>query len=96
VVRQVAGYHRYDTDAERLLLNEIWSLQGLLTNYFYPQQKLVSKVRHGAKVSKKHDVAATPHQRANRHPNLTKKITKVSPEPTPRSTQRPSNDRSKP
>ena len=33
VVRQVVGYYRYDTDAERLLLNRIWALQGLLTNY---------------------------------------------------------------
>ena len=30
-----------------------------LTNYFQPQQKLVSKVRDGAKVSKKYDTATT-------------------------------------
>jgi len=73
VVRQVSGYHRYDTDAERLLLNRVWALQTLLTNYFYPQQKLLSKIRHGAKVTKKHDLAATPHQRAGRHVKVTKK-----------------------
>ncbi len=73
MVRQVAGYHRYDTDAERLLLNRIWALQTLMTNYFQPQQKRIPKVRHGAKVTKKYDTAATPHQRANRH---LKKITK--------------------
>ncbi|MGH3593776.1 MAG: integrase catalytic domain-containing protein [Acidimicrobiales bacterium] len=67
VVRTVVGYHRYDTPAELLLLNKIWTLQSLLTNYFYPQQKLVSKVRNGAKVSKKYDTAATPHRRAERH-----------------------------
>jgi hypothetical protein len=70
VVRQVVGYHRYDTASELLLLNEIWQLQSKLTNYFYPQQKLVSKVRTGAKVSKKHDVAATPFHRAIDHPNM--------------------------
>jgi hypothetical protein len=69
VVRQVVGYHRYDTASELLLLNEIWQLQSRLTNYFYPQQKLVSKVRTGAKVSKKHDIAATPFHRAIDHPN---------------------------
>jgi hypothetical protein len=69
VVRTVVGYHRYDTAAELLLLNEIWQLQSKLTNYFYPQQKLVSKVRTGAKVSKKHDIAATPFHRAIDHPN---------------------------
>jgi hypothetical protein len=71
VVRTVVGYHRYDTAAELLLLNEIWRLQSLLTNYFYPQQKLLSKVRHGAKVSKKHDAAATPFHRAIDHPAMT-------------------------
>jgi hypothetical protein len=71
VVRTVAGYYRYDTPAELLLLNEIWKLQSKLTNYFYPQQKLISKVRRGAKVSKKHDKAATPFRRAIDHPDMT-------------------------
>ena len=31
------------------------------------QQKLVSKVRDGAKVSKKYDTATAPHRRAERH-----------------------------
>ena len=70
VVRTVVGYHRYDTAAELLLLNEIWQLQSKLTNYFYPQQKLVSKIRRGAKVSKKHDKAATPFHRAINHPSM--------------------------
>jgi hypothetical protein len=70
VVRTVVGYHRYDTAAELLLLNEIWNLQSQLTNDFYPQQKLVSKVRDGAKVSKKHDTAATPFHRAIDHPTM--------------------------
>ena len=47
-MRIVVGYHRYDTEAELLLLNKIWALQSKLTNYFLPQQKLVSKVRVGA------------------------------------------------
>jgi hypothetical protein len=71
VVRTMVGYHRYDTAAELLLLNEIWQLQSKLTNYFYPQQKLISKVRHGAKVAKKHDTAATPFHRAIDHPTTT-------------------------
>jgi len=67
IVRIVVGYHRYDTAAELLLLNRIWVLQSKLTNYFYPQQKLISKVRTGTKVSKKYDIATTPHRRAERH-----------------------------
>jgi Integrase core domain len=71
VVRTVVGYYRYDTAAELLVLNEIWQLQSRLTNYFYPQQKLVSKVRQGAKVAKKHDKATTPFHRAIDHPTMT-------------------------
>ncbi|HEX7322586.1 MAG TPA: DDE-type integrase/transposase/recombinase [Mycobacterium sp.] len=67
IVRIVVGYHRYDTPAELVLLNKIWTLQSKLTNYFHPQQKLISKVRHGAKVSKKYDTATTPHHRAEAH-----------------------------
>jgi hypothetical protein len=71
VVRTVVGYHRYDTASELLLLNEIWQLQSKLTNYFHPQQKLISKVRRGAKVSKKYDTAATPFHRVIDHPTTT-------------------------
>ncbi len=71
VVRTVVGYYRYDTASELLLLNEIWHLQSMLTNYFHPQQKLISKVRTGAKVSKKHDKATTPFHRAIDHPTMT-------------------------
>ena len=71
VVRTVVGYHRYDTAPELLLLNEIWQLQSQLTNFFYPQQKLISKVRDGAKVTKKYDTATTPFRRAINHPDTT-------------------------
>lgn len=71
VVRTVVGYYRYDSASELLLLNEIWRLQSLLTNYFHPQQKLVSKVRNGAKVSRKHDKASTPFHRTTEHPSMT-------------------------
>lgn len=64
IVRQTVGYHRYDTPGELELLNRIWELQRLLTNHFAPQQKLVKKVRNGAKISKKYDAPATPCQRA--------------------------------
>jgi hypothetical protein len=67
VVRTVVGYHRYDTTAELLLLNKIWVLQSQMTNYFLAQQKLISKVRNGAKVTKKYDIPTTPHRRTERH-----------------------------
>jgi hypothetical protein len=67
VVRTVVGYHRYDTEAELLLLNKIWLLQSMITNFFLPQQKLTSKVRDGAKVTKTYDLPTTPHRRTDRH-----------------------------
>jgi len=63
IVRQVVGYHRYDTAVELELLNQIWALQRLLTNHFAPQQKLISKTRNGAKIIKKYDAPKTPLQR---------------------------------
>jgi hypothetical protein len=71
IARTVVGYHRYDTAAELLLFNTIWALQSQMTNYFSPQQKLVSKVRTGAKVTKKYDTATTPHRRAQAHHTVT-------------------------
>lgn len=42
----------------------------MLTNYFLPRQKLVSKVRDGAKITKRYDLATTPHRRAEAHPQV--------------------------
>jgi len=72
-VRELVGYHRYDTGAERAKLNEIWVLDAEFTNYFLPQQKLVFKQRTGAKVTKRHDIATTPHQRAVAHQDMTRR-----------------------
>jgi hypothetical protein len=72
-VRELVGYLRYDTAAELDKLNEIWDLDRTFTNYLLPQQKLLEKHRHGAKVTKKHDAPATPHQRAVRHEVMRKR-----------------------
>ncbi len=72
-VRELVGYYRYDTAAELAKLNEIWALDALFTNYFLPQQKLIFKQRNGAKVTKRHDTATTPHQRAIAHQEMRKR-----------------------
>ena len=70
-VRKTAGYNRYDTPRELALLNQIWPIQSRLHNLYRPQQKLISKTRDGAKVTKKYDKGATPLTRLLRdHPNL--------------------------
>lgn len=76
VVRQTVGYHRYDTPGELELLNRIWALQRLLTNHFGPQQKLLTKTRTGAKVTKTYDAPATPYQRVLADTGTVSKATK--------------------
>jgi hypothetical protein len=63
VVRRAVGYHRYDTPAELGLLNSIYAVLRLQTSFFSPEQKLVEKHRHGAKVTKRYDGAKAPYQR---------------------------------
>jgi hypothetical protein len=74
VVRQAVGYHRYDTDAEPALLNEIYALLRLTINFFSTQQTLVSKHREGARVIKRYDTAKTPYQRVLADPRVPEKI----------------------
>ena len=62
VLRNV-GYHRYDSARELTLLNQLWPLVAIQVNLFLPQQRLISKTRHGAKVTKRHDHGATPATR---------------------------------
>jgi hypothetical protein len=64
VVRQAVGYHRYSGDLQVDLLNGIYALLNQQINFFAPQQKLISAVRDGPKIIKKHDTAQTPFQRA--------------------------------
>lgn len=77
VVRQTVGYHRYDTRAELELLNRIWALQGQLTNHFGPQQKLVKKIRTGAKITKTYDLPATPYERVLADEGTVRKLVKT-------------------
>jgi transposase InsO family protein len=65
-VRHSAGYYRYDTPRELDLLNQMWPIQSRLHNLFLPQQKLQTKTRNGAKVTKTYDTAATPLTRLKR------------------------------
>lgn len=74
IVRQTVGYARYDTDAEVELLNQLYQPLRLMTNFFTPQQKLVSKTRVGARVSKKHDTAKTPFQRLSARDDIDQTI----------------------
>ncbi len=63
IVRQNVGYARYDTEEELHLLNELYGALRLLSNFFFPQMKLLEKTRTGATVHKRYDEARTPYQR---------------------------------
>lgn len=45
------------------MLGELYSHLRLLTNFFIPQAHLVAKTRDGAKLTRRYDKPATPHQR---------------------------------
>lgn len=63
VVRRAVGYQRFDTDKQLALLNQLYEVLDLYTNFFQPSMKLQSKERYGARVKKKYDEARTPYQR---------------------------------
>jgi transposase InsO family protein len=63
VVRRYVGYGRYQSQEACERLNHLYDLLRLYLNYFRPIRKLVSKERHGARVGKRYDDAATPYQR---------------------------------
>ncbi|PIR79824.1 MAG: transposase, partial [Candidatus Levybacteria bacterium CG10_big_fil_rev_8_21_14_0_10_35_13] len=48
---------RYDRQEHVKLLNDLYELLRLYTNFFLPVQKLIKKERIGSKVKKTHDKA---------------------------------------
>jgi hypothetical protein len=62
-VRRRVGYDRYATHAAYDLLERLYRLAGLHTNFFQPTSKLVARERVGGKVRKRYDIAQTPYQR---------------------------------
>lgn len=82
VVRRNVGYNRYDTTRELALLNELWPLVSTQVNLFLPQQKLLSRIRTGARVVKRHDAGATPPDRLlNHHSGLLDPTTRTGCKP---------------
>lgn len=64
-VRKLVGYHRYDRPAQVEILNKLYKVEDLISNFFVPSQKLVAKVKDekGRVVKRIHDTAKTPYQR---------------------------------
>lgn len=70
IVRRTVGYLRYDTPPEVAILNQIYDRLRLITNFFAPQAKLISKHRDGAKVTKRYDRPASPYHRLLADPRI--------------------------
>ncbi len=71
VVRRLLGYDRYETEAERRLLQRVYGGLRLWTNHWQPVLKLTGKERTGAKVRKQYDTAQTPYRRVLARDELT-------------------------
>lgn len=76
IVRKTVGYWRYETKKEVEIINRIYRLLRLYTNFFQVQMKLVEKTRNGSKVKKKYDKAKTPYRRIMECPEISQEIKK--------------------
>ena len=76
-VRKLVGYHRYDSQEQVALLNRLYEVEDLISNFFLPSQKLIEKIKDGKGrvVRKKYDTAQTAYQRlmkSNKIPEIVK------------------------
>lgn len=63
-VRSIMGYGRIDWEPSVAHMNDIYRKEWRhLQNFYMPQQKLVAKERHGAKIKRRMDAGATPFDR---------------------------------
>ena len=77
-VRKLVGYHRYDTEKQVELLNRLYDIEDLISNFFLPSQKLVEKVKDskGRVVRRRYDQARTAYQRLLEARDIDEKVKK--------------------
>ena len=63
VVRHIVGYYRFEGEAARMVMADLYEQYNKLVNFFFPSMKIISKQRVEAKVIKKYDTAKTPYCR---------------------------------
>lgn len=70
-VKKFVGYHRYDTQEEFDILNDLCRNElRLFKNFFQPVIKLVSKERITGRIHRKYDQARTPYRRVMESPDV--------------------------
>lgn len=74
IVRRISGYDRFEGHAACQELNNLYTVARDYVNFFMPSMKLVEKVRDGAKVTKRHDKARTPYERALESPDVSRGV----------------------
>lgn len=74
IVRTWVGYGRFNTSAQVDILNELYELLRLYTNFFLPVMKLKKKIRVDSKIKKIHDKPTTPYRRILRAKDVAKKV----------------------
>lgn len=74
IVRKTVGYWRYETEKEVEIINKIYKILRLYTNFFQVQMKLIEKKRLGSKVIKRYDKAKTPYKRIMECPEINEEI----------------------
>ena len=63
VVRRIVGYYRFEGEAARMVMADLYEQYNKLVNFFFPSMKIIAKKRIDAKVIKKYDAAKTPYCR---------------------------------
>ncbi len=74
IIRNWVGYGRFNTQPQVDILNKLYELLRLYTNFFLPVMKLKKKVRIGSKIKKIHDRATAPYRRILRARDVSKEV----------------------
>jgi len=74
IVRTTVGYYRYDQPHQIQLLDQLYQLLRLYTNFFQPSMKLREKVRSGSRLTRRYDAPMTPYQRVLEHPAIASNV----------------------
>lgn len=72
IVRRFVGYQRLDTPEQAEMLNNLYLLLSDYQNFFQPVMRMKTKVRDGAKVTRKYDKALTAYQRVLKRKDIPK------------------------
>lgn len=70
VVRRFVGYGRFDTEEQLEIVNNLYEKLSDYQNFFQPVMRLKSKVRDGARVSRKYSTPKTAYQRVLGYPEI--------------------------